>query len=339
MNTQKNPVIPLSIAPMIDWTDRHCRYFHRLLAPRTLLYTEMITTGALLHGDVERHLAFDPSEHPVALQLAGSSPKDLAEACRIAAAYGYEEINLNCGCPSERVQSGSFGACLMAEPELVRDCMAAMREASSVPVTVKSRIGIDRIEDYGFLKRFVDAVATAGVTRFIVHARNAWLKGLSPKENREIPPLRYDLVHRLAKDRPDLAIVINGGITRPQQIRDQLEVVDGVMIGRAAYQRPSLLPEFEGAAFGNAPVPPNLLKIVEQMGAYADRQMQCGVPFSAIARHLLGLFPGLPGARRYRRILSEGMRSPGAGSWLLDEAVAAVRPPEQQREQALLAVH
>jgi len=329
----------LSVAPMIDCTDRHCRYFHRLLAPRTLLYTEMITTGALLLGDVERHLALDPSEHPVALQLGGSSPEDLARACRLAAPFGYDEINLNCGCPSARVQSGAFGACLMAQRELVRDCLAAMRQASDVPVTVKSRIGIDRIEDYGFLRQFVDTVATAGVTRFIIHARNAWLDGLSPKKNREVPPLRHDYVHRLARERPDLTIVINGGITTPDQVRDQLDRVDGVMIGRTAYQRPAMLPAFERAAFGSEAATPDLVEVVGRMGAYADAQMARGVPFAAIGRHLLGLFHGLPGARRYRQILSDGMRAPDADCRLLDEAVAAVQLPGRQDERIVMAVH
>ena len=235
----------LSVAPMMDWTDRHCRYFHRLLTKNTLLYTEMVTTGALLHGDVPRHLDFNDEEHPVALQLGGSEPADLAHAAKLGAQWGYDEINLNCGCPSERVQRGAFGACLMAEPALVADCVKAMREAVTIPVTVKHRIGIDKTESYEFVRDFVGAIADAGCEVFIVHARNAWLQGLSPKQNREVPPLRYELVHRLKKEFPGLVIALNGGINTTGQMRNELDHVDGVMVGREAYHNPWLMAQWD----------------------------------------------------------------------------------------------
>ena len=313
----------LSVAPMMDWTDRHCRYLHRLLAPGALLYTEMLTTGALLHGDRARLLDFDPTESPVALQLGGSEPADLATCARMAEAWGYAEVNLNCGCPSERVQKGAFGACLMREPDLVAECVAAMRTATRLPVTVKCRIGVDDSEEWDFLLAFVDRVAAAGCAAFAVHARKAWLKGLSPKENREVPPLRHAVVERLKRERPDLAIVVNGGITTAGQAAAHLRWADGVMIGREAYQNPWSLRAFAEAAHG--PQPPLARQaVVEAMADHAARRR--GVPLRAIARHMLGLFNGLPGARAWRRTLSEGMQDADAGPELLGLAMRAVRP-------------
>jgi len=291
---------------MMDWTDRHCRYFHRLLSRRALLYTEMVTTGALLHGDVPRHLRFDPSEHPVALQLGGSEPGDLAACARLGEAWGYDEINLNCGCPSERVQRGAFGACLMAEPQLVADCVKAMVDAVAVPVTVKHRIGIDRGEDYGFVRDFVGTVAEAGCRTFIVHARNAWLQGLSPKENREVPPLRYALVHRLKHDFPALRFSINGGIRSDAAVHEQLRLLDGVMVGREAYHNPWWLAGWDAAFFGEAPCERDREEIEARMCDYMAREAaEHGTPWSSVARHMLGLRNGLPGARRWRQVWSD----------------------------------
>ncbi|MFM2111619.1 MAG: hypothetical protein RLZZ271_279 [Pseudomonadota bacterium] len=292
----------LSVAPMLDWTDRHCRYFHRLLSPSALLYTEMVTTGALLHGDVPRHLDFDPAEHPVALQLGGSEPADLAQAAKLGQQWGYDEINLNCGCPSERVQRGAFGACLMNEPQLVADCVKAMADVVDVPVTVKHRIGIDRHESYGFVRDFVGTVAQAGCGVFIVHARNAWLKGLSPKENREIPPLRYEFAYQLKKDFPDLVIVLNGGISTQAQIEQHMLHVDGVMIGREAYHNPYALTTWEPTPDFAAP---SREEVEARMVAYMQQQAAKGVNWYAIARHMLGLRHGLPGARRWRQVWSD----------------------------------
>jgi len=291
---------------MMDWTDRHCRYFHRLLSPHALLYTEMVTTGALLHGDVPRHLDFNGEEHPVALQLGGSEPAELAKCARLGEQWGYDEINLNCGCPSERVQRGAFGACLMAEPALVADCVKAMVDAVGVPVTVKHRIGIDREEHYGFVRDFVGAVAEAGCRVFIVHARNAWLKGLSPKENREVPPLRYEVVHRLKQEFPQLQILVNGGITTDEQVREQLAYVDGVMVGREAYHNPWWLASWERDFFDAPPRAHSRDDVEAAMAAYMARQArEHGTPWSAIARHMLGLRNGLPGARRWRQVWSD----------------------------------
>jgi len=296
----------MSVAPMMDWTDRHCRYFHRLLSRRTRLYTEMVTTGALLHGDVPRHLDFDASEHPVALQLGGSEPADLARCARLAAQWGYDEINLNCGCPSERVQRGAFGACLMAEPALVADCIKAMVDAVDLPVTVKHRIGIDRVESYEFVRDFVGQVAQAGCRVFIVHARNAWLKGLSPKENREIPPLRYELVHRLKRDFPHLVIAINGGIASDGAVLEQLRELDGAMIGREAYHHPWWLARWDELFYGEPPSALRREQVEEAMVAYMEReQAQRGTPWHSIARHFMGLYNGLPGARRWRQVWSD----------------------------------
>ena len=293
---------------MMDWTDRHCRHFHRLITRRTRLYTEMVTTGALLHGDVPRHLDFDAVEHPVALQLGGSEPSDLAACARLAQRWGYDEINLNCGCPSERVQRGAFGACLMAEADLVADGVAAMREACSLPVTVKHRIGIDRVDSYDFVRDFVGTVwQRGGCEVFIVHARNAWLEGLSPKENREIPPLRYELVHRLKQDFEQLTIVINGGIVTDAQISQQLTSVDGVMIGRHAYHDPWAMAGWDEAFFGEpAPAARSREAVEEAMVSYMEREAAArGTPWAHIARHMLGLHNGQPGARRWRQVWSD----------------------------------
>lgn len=308
---------------MLDWTDRHCRFFHRLLAPDAWLYTEMVTTGALLHGDVDRHLRFDPAEQPLALQLGGSDPAALAACARKGAQWGYDEINLNCGCPSERVRSGAFGACLMAEPQLVRDCVAAMAEAQSLPVTVKHRIGIDREENYGFVRDFVGVVAQGGARTFIVHARNAWLQGLSPKENRSIPPLRYEFAARLKRDFPELEIVVNGGLKTTAQLIEQLQAVDGVMIGREAYDNPWALTAWQSAVF-QRPWAPEREAVLQAMLAYCEREVRAGTPLRAIVRHLLGLANGLPGARQFRRLLSDAGRLRGAGPELLLEAWAQV---------------
>ena len=296
----------VSVAPMLDWTDRHCRYFHRLLSEKALLYTEMVTTGALIHGDVARHLRFNAEEHPVALQLGGSDPADLAHCARVGQSWGYDEINLNCGCPSERVQRGAFGACLMAEPRLVADCVKAMVDVVDVPVTVKHRIGIDKTESYEFVRDFVGAVSDAGCTVFIVHARNAWLKGLSPKENREVPPLRYELVHQLKRDFPQLTIAINGGITTNAQIAAQLQAVDGVMVGREAYHNPWLMNEWDAEFCGDPSTEKTRESVEQQMVAYMVREAALhGTPWSTIARHMLGLRHGLPGARRWRQVWSD----------------------------------
>ena len=296
----------LSVAPMMDWTDRHCRYFHRLLSSKALLYTEMVTTGALIHGDVERHLRFNAEENPVALQLGGSDATDLAQCAKLGEQWGYDEININCGCPSERVQRGAFGACLMAEPQLVADCVKAMVDVVDVPITVKHRIGIDKTESYEFVRDFVGAVSEAGCNVFTVHARNAWLKGLSPKENREVPPLRYELVHQLKRDFPDLTIAINGGINTGEQVTEQLKHLDGVMVGREAYHNPWWLASWDSAFFEASPS--NLTReiVEEKMVAYMVREAaENGTPWSAIARHMLGLRHGLPGARRWRQVWSD----------------------------------
>ncbi|GAB3665739.1 tRNA dihydrouridine(20/20a) synthase DusA [Ramlibacter alkalitolerans] len=296
----------MSVAPMMDWTDRHCRFFHRLLSRHTRLYTEMVTTGALLHGDVPRHLDFDAAEHPLALQLGGSEPADLARCARLGQEWGYDEINLNCGCPSERVQRGAFGACLMAEPRLVADCVKAMVDAVDLPVTVKHRIGIDKGESYEFVRDFVGTVAQSGCRVFIVHARNAWLKGLSPKENREVPPLRYELVHRLKQDFPRLVIAINGGLTSDAVVHEQLQELDGAMIGREAYHHPWWLAGWDAQFYGEPPSALRREEVEEQMVRYMEREHAArGTPWSSIARHMMGLYNGLPGARRWRQVWSD----------------------------------
>lgn len=291
---------------MMDWSDRHCRYFWRLLTRESLLYTEMVTTGALIHGDRERFLRYNPQEHPIALQLGGSDASDLARCAEFAQQWGYDEVNLNCGCPSDRVQSGMFGACLMAHPDLVAQCVAAMRAACDIPVTVKHRIGIDDMESYAELAHFVDTIANAGCEVFIVHARKAWLNGLSPKENREIPPLNYPWVYRLKDDFPQLSIVLNGGVQSLDECRTHLAHVDGVMMGREAYQNPWMLAQVDTELFntGNSP-PTNRADVVRALVPYIEEQMVGGANLNHITRHILGLYQGVPGARKFRRHLSE----------------------------------
>lgn len=294
----------ISVAPMMDWTDRHCRYFHRLIAQHVKLYTEMVTTGALLHGDAERFLRFDEAEHPVALQLGGSDANDLARAAEMGANAGYDEINLNCGCPSDRVQSGSFGACLMLEPDLVADCVAAMKRAVDVPVTVKCRIGIDDEESFEFLDRFVGTIADKGCETFILHARSAWLKGLSPKENRDVPPLNYDRVREIKAKYPHLRIILNGGIADMGGV-DAARDLDGVMIGREAYQNPYFLAEIERKAFGHHDIQ-GRDKVARAMISYIKKQMEVfDTPVKSITRHMMGLYHHQPGAKAWRRALSE----------------------------------
>jgi tRNA-dihydrouridine synthase A len=309
---------------MMDWTDRHCRYFLRLITRRTRLYTEMITAPALVHGDVAYHLDFDPSEQPLALQLGGSDPGALAHAARLGERWGYDEINLNCGCPSERVQTGSFGACLMREPQLVADCVKAMRDAVSLPVTVKHRIGLDRNDDHSFVRDFVGTVAAAGCDVFIVHARNAVLKGLSPKENREVPPLRYDVVHRLKREFPALTLVVNGGLTTWGDITRELGHADGAMVGRMAYHDPYSLVTADRQVFGDDAPVRSRADVLHALLPYVEAQVRRGVPVRAITRHVLGLYHGQSGGRHFRRILSDSARLQAAGPAVLLEALAAV---------------
>ena len=295
----------MSVAPMMDWTDRHCRYFHRLLTRQTLLYTEMVNAGAIIHGGTERHLRFNAEEHPVALQLGGNEPDKLAQAAQLGAQFGYGEINLNCGCPSDRVQRGAFGASLMKTPQLVADCVKAMKDVVDVPVTVKHRIGIDKQEDYGFVRDFVGTVADAGCTVFIVHARNAWLQGLSPKENRDIPPLRYEMVHRLKAEFPQFTIAINGGITADAVVQELLTQLDGVMIGREAYHNPWWMARWDQLYYGGAPCPMTREEVELEMVAYMERELALyGTPWPHIARHMLGLRHSLQGARIWRQVWS-----------------------------------
>jgi tRNA-dihydrouridine synthase A len=325
--SEKAPYI--AVAPMMDWTDRHCRYFHRLLSPRAHLYTEMVTTGAILHGDRDRFLRFSPEEQPVALQLGGSDPAALAECAKIGSDYGYDEINLNCGCPSDKVQQGRFGACLMAEPELVAKCVGAMAEAVSIPVTVKCRIGIDNSEEFSFLNKFIQDVSQAGCGRFIVHARKAWLNGLSPKENREVPPLRYEIVQQIKNEHPDIEFVLNGGVKTIEQLKAQLAVFDGVMIGREAYQNPWLLAEIEKEIQGDNRII-SRETIARAMIPYIDRQrIQFGTPAKSITRHMLGLFNGMRGARQWRRYLSENVYRDGITGHIIEEALASIQPQLQ----------
>ena len=291
---------------MMDWTDRHCRYFHRLLTRHTLLYTEMVNAGGILYGGTERHLRYNAEEHPVALQLGGNEPEKLAQAARLGAQWGYDEINLNCGCPSDRVQRGAFGASLMKTPQLVADCVKAMQDVVSVPVTVKHRIGIDRVEDYAFVRDFVGTVAQAGCEVFIVHARNAWLDGLSPKDNREIPPLRYALVAQLKRDFPHLTIAINGGIKDEATIAEQLQLLDGVMVGRKAYHEPYHMGTWDRDYFGSSAAIPSRQEVELQMLAYMQREAAAhGTPWYPIARHMLGLYHGQRGARLWRQVWSD----------------------------------
>ncbi|MBA3504767.1 MAG: tRNA dihydrouridine(20/20a) synthase DusA [Betaproteobacteria bacterium] len=314
----------LCVAPMMDWTDRHCRYFLRLISRRVRLYTEMVTAPALLHGDVPRHLDFHHAEHPLGLQLGGSDPAALAHGARLGERWGYDEINFNCGCPSERVQTGSFGACLMNEPALVADCVRAMRDAVTLPITVKHRIGLNDREDYGFVRDFVGTVAAAGCEVFIVHARNAVLKGLSPKENREVPPLRYEIVHRLKRDFPELTMVINGGLTSWAAIERELGLVDGVMLGRAAYHDPYLLAAADGRLFHSDTPAPSRAAVLHALIPYANAQRARGTPLRAIARHVLGLYHGRPDGRRFRQLLSDAARLKDSDASLFVEALAAV---------------
>lgn len=310
----------LSVAPMMDWTDRHCRYFHRLLSPHARLYTEMVTSAALVRGKQLRLLEHSQQEHPVALQLGGSDPHELAEAARYGAQAGYDEINLNVGCPSDRVQSGRFGACLMREPALVGDCVKAMRDAVSVPVTVKCRIGVDDQDEYADLQHFTETMLQAGVEVLVVHARKAWLEGLSPKENREIPPLDYQRVYRLKREFPQLVVVINGGITTVDAVREHLAHVDGVMLGRAAYHDPYVLARIEAALY-DEPLPARE-NVMQHMRPYIEAELARGTVLKHIGRHLLGLYQGAPGARGFRRTLSEGAHLPGAGWSLIEQAMA-----------------
>ena len=311
-----------SVAPMMDWTDRHCRVFHRGLTRHALLYTEMVTAEAVIHGARERLIGFSPEEQPVALQLGGSAPARLAEASRIAEGFGYREINLNVGCPSDRVQEGRFGACLMAEPSLVADCIAAMQRAVAVPVTVKCRIGIDEQDGEADFQRFIETVAATGCRTFIVHARKAWLNGLSPKENREVPPLDYERVYRLKTARPDLTIIINGGITSHEACAAHLQHVDGVMLGRAAYQEPYLLAEVDRLYFGSDMPQPTRADALRPLVPYVEAHLAAGGRLHAITRHVLGLYHGRPRGRAYRRHLSEMAVRPGSGVEVLLEAIA-----------------
>ena len=320
VKSPSNADFRVCVAPMMDWTDRHCRYFHRLLSPRARLYTEMVTSAALVRGKQLRLLEHSQQEHPVALQLGGSDPQELAQAARFGAEAGYDEINLNVGCPSDRVQSGRFGACLMREPALVGDCMKAMRDAVSVPVTVKCRIGVDDQDDYAGLQHFTETMLEAGVEVLAVHARKAWLQGLSPKENREIPPLDYERVYRLKREFPQLVIVINGGITTVAQVQAHLTQLDGVMLGRAAYHDPYLLAQIETALHGE-PLPQRD-DVLRRLQPYVEAELARGTALKHISRHLLGLYQGEPGARAFRRTISEGAHLPGAGWDLIEQALA-----------------
>jgi tRNA-dihydrouridine synthase A len=315
----------ISIAPMMAWTDRHYRYLLRLITQRALLYTEMIHTGALLHGDPERFLAYDPLEHPVAVQLGGSCPQALAKASQLVQQAGFDEVNLNLGCPSDKVQAGQFGACLMAKPQLVADCVQAMREAVTIPVTVKTRIGIDQQDSYAELAAFIEKLAQAGCQVFIVHARKAWLQGLSPKQNREVPPLRYEYVYQLKRDFPALSIIINGGLTTVQQYHAQLSHVDGVMIGRQAYQDPYSLITVDSEYYGSTTAVPSRIEVIENYLAYVAQQCQQQIPLRHMSKHLLSFFQGQIGAKRWRRYLSEHMHVPGADQHVIRGALACMQ--------------
>jgi tRNA-dihydrouridine synthase A len=317
--------VRFSVAPMMDWTDRHCRSFHRVLSRHARLYTEMVTPGAVIHGDRSRIIGFGQHEHPVAVQLGGSEPAKLAEAARICADEGYIEINLNCGCPSDRVQGGHFGACLMREPDLVADCVAAMKAAVHIPVTVKCRIGVDDQDPEAALFGLAEKVVAAGSDALVVHARKAWLQGLSPRENREVPPLDYALVHRLKQAFPVVPVVINGGITTLAESVKQLTLVDGVMVGRAAYQNPEMLIGVDPELFGETAPVADAFEALEAFRPYVAQQLETGVRLHSITKHLLGLFPGQPGARLYRRYLSTEGLKPGAGLDAYDAAVAIVK--------------
>ncbi|WP_080762597.1 tRNA dihydrouridine(20/20a) synthase DusA [Dickeya fangzhongdai] len=313
-----------SVAPMLDWTDRHCRYFHRLLSHNALLYTEMVTTGAILHGKGD-YLAYSEEEHPLALQLGGSDPAALAQCAALAEQRGYDEVNLNVGCPSDRVQNGRFGACLMAEAQLVADGVKAMRERVGIPVTVKTRIGIDDQDSYEFLCDFIRTVSEqGGCDTFIVHARKAWLSGLSPKENREIPPLDYPRVYQLKRDFPSLTLAINGGVKTLAEAQQHLQHVDGVMVGREAYQNPGMLAQVDSELFGADSIAPDQADVVRAMYPYIERELSGGASLGHITRHMLGLFQGVPGARQWRRYLSENAHKPGADAAVVERALALV---------------
>jgi len=328
-NTNKHSEHRFCVAPMMDWTTPACRYFHRQASRHARLYTEMINAGAIVHGDAERHLRFDPAEHPVALQLGGAEPLLLAQAAKTGAEFGYDEINLNCGCPSDRVQEGRFGACLMLEPQRVADCVRAMREACAIPVTVKCRIGVDDSADYAFLQRFVDVVSAAGATTFIVHARKAWLSGLSPKQNREVPPLSYPTVLQLKQDFPRLTLVLNGGLATLEQCQSQLQQFDGVMLGRAAYDDPYLLTAVDARLFGDRTPRMSRAELLRRMQPYVERELAAGTPLARITRHVLGLYRGEPGGRAFRRVLSEQAPRAGAGWAVVEAALSAARAPRQ----------
>ena len=324
-----SPSRRFTIAPMLDWTDRHYRRFAREISRHTWLYTEMVTTGALIYGDKERFLRYDPVEHPLALQLGGSDAADLARCARMAQDWGYEEVNLNVGCPSERVQNGSFGACLMLEPDLVADCVKAMRDAVTIDVTVKHRIGIDQVESYDFVRDFVGAIAEAGCNTFIVHARNAILKGLSPKENPDIPPLKYEYAYQLKQDFPRLEILINGGITTHEEIATHLQHVDGVMLGREAYHNPWILAEVDARYYGDEYPLRSRAEIMHALREYIENELASGIPLRHIARHVLGLYQGQVGARQWRRMLSDATLLKDADFGLIEQALAAVVPRQR----------
>ncbi|OBU21228.1 tRNA dihydrouridine synthase DusA [Photobacterium aquimaris] len=318
------PSSRFSVAPMLDWTDRHCRYFHRLMSKEALLYTEMVTTGAIIHGKGD-FLAYNEEEHPLALQLGGSNPVDLAQCAKLAAERGYDEINLNVGCPSDRVQNGMFGACLMGEADLVAQCVAAMREVVDIPVTVKTRIGIDDQDSYEFLTHFIQTVSEkGGCDNFTIHARKAWLKGLSPKENREIPELDYPRVYQLKQDFPQLTMAINGGIKTFEEMEQHLQHLDGVMVGREAYQSPYLMAEVDQRLFGSDRPVMKRREVVEAMYPYIERQLANGSYLGHITRHMLGLFQSMPGARQWRRYISENAHKPGAGIEVVQQALAKI---------------
>ncbi|MHA7848791.1 tRNA dihydrouridine(20/20a) synthase DusA [Serratia sp. D1N4] len=319
-----------SIAPMLDWTDRHCRYFHRLLTKETLLYTEMVTTGAIIHGKGD-YLAYSEEEHPVALQLGGSDPAALAHCAKLAEQRGYDEINLNVGCPSDRVQNGMFGACLMGQAALVADCIKAMRDVVSIPVTVKTRIGIDDQDSYAFLCDFIGTVAGRGeCDMFTIHARKAWLSGLSPKENREVPPLDYPRVYQLKRDFPQLTIAINGGVKTLEEAQQHLQHLDGVMMGREAYQNPGILARVDSEIFGSPAGVLSSVEIIESLYPYIERELANGTYLGHITRHILGLFQGVPGARQWRRHLSENAHKPGADARVVEQALSLVRSPRAE---------
>lgn len=321
-----------SIAPMMDWSDRHCRMFWRQLSERALLYTEMVTTGAIIHAGPERFLQFNDDEHPIALQLGGSDPKDLARCAKIAEDWGYGEVNLNCGCPSDRVQSGMFGACLMAQPQLVADCIKAMQDACTIPITVKHRIGIDDMERYEDLLAFVEPIAATGCSTFIVHARKAWLQGLSPKQNREIPPLDYPMVYRLKKDFPALEIIVNGGIIELSDCETHLQQADGVMLGRAAYHNPYLLAEVDQRFYQQDKTIKTRQQVLLDFLPYVEEQLNLGVPLNHISRHILGLFQQVPGAKQFRRHISENAHLKGAGIEVLQQAMQKLTHAHEQAQ-------